>query len=175
MTAASNERKRFLSWPRPVCQEPFTRTFAAAPMFHAIWIIIYPVTTSRARRDCRTPSQKPRGKKKGLEQARWLWLVYQRTGQKLRKYVQIRAKDFELLFRIVPPLFLLDLLYYCSFSFFFFFFCVCVCVCMCVFVVLFWCSLRDIHWSGRIQGRSANELFESTISVLSRPMVWYHW
>lgn len=64
MTAASNERKRFLSWPRPVCQEPFTRTFAAAPMFHAIWIIIYPVTTSRARRDCRTPSQKPREKKK---------------------------------------------------------------------------------------------------------------
>ena len=37
---------------------------------------------------------KNRGKKKkGLEQARWLWLVYQRTGQKLRKYVQIRAKD----------------------------------------------------------------------------------
>lgn len=47
-------------------------------------------------------------------------------------------------------------------------------VCVCVFVVLFWCSLRDIHWSGRIQGRSVNELFESTISVLSRPMVWYH-
>lgn len=136
MTAASNERKRFLSWPRPVCQEPFTRTFAAAPMFHAIWIIIYPVTTSRARRDCRTPSQKPREKKKGLEQARWLWLVYQRTGQKLRKYVQIRAKDFELLFRIVPPLFLLDLLYYCSFSFFFFFF-FCVCVCFCCIVLVF--------------------------------------
>lgn len=117
---------------------------------------------------------KNRGKK-GLEQARWLWLVYQRTGQKLRKYVQIEAKgeDYELLFRIgafVPPrfalllflFFLLLCVYMCVYM------CVCIYVCVCV---LFWCSLRDIHWSRRIQGRSVNELFESTISVLSRPMV----
>lgn len=132
MTAASNERKRFLSWPRPVCQEPFTRTFAAAPMFHAIWIIIYPVTTSRARRDCRTPSQKPREKKR----TRTSSLALARLSANRAKVTQIcadsskRWEDFELLFRIVPPLFLLDLLYYCSFSFFFFFFCVCVCVCL---------------------------------------------
>ena len=138
MTAASNERKRFLSWPRPVCQEPFTRTFAAAPMFHAIWIIIYPVTTSRARRDCRTPSQKPREKKR----TRTSSLALARLSANRAKVTQIcadsskRWEDFELLFRIVPPLFLLDLLYYCSFSFFFFFF-FCVCVCFCCIVLVF--------------------------------------
>lgn len=72
----------------PFVKNHLHRTFAAAPMFHAIWIIIYPVTTSRARRECRTPSQKPR--KKGLEQARWLWLVYQRT-----KVTQICADSSE--------------------------------------------------------------------------------
>ena len=30
---------------------------------------------------------------KGVEQARWLWLVYQRTGQKLRKYVLTRPGE----------------------------------------------------------------------------------
>lgn len=172
MTAASNERKRFLSWPRPVCQEPFTRTFAAAPMFHAIWIIIYPVTTSRARRDCRTPSQKPREKKK---RTRTSSLALARLSANRAKVTQICAdssKRFRIIIQncatFVPPRFALLL-------FLFFLLLLLLCLCVCVFVVLFWCSLRDIHWSGRIQGRSVNELFESTISVLSRPMVWYHW
>lgn len=168
VTAASNERKRFLSWPRPVCQEPFTRTFAAAPMFHAIWIIIYPVTTSRVRRDCRTPSQKPR-KKKDSNKLVGSGSFISEQGKSYANMCRLEQKEkISNYYLELVPLFLLDLLYYCSFSFFFFF-CVCVCLCVCVCVV--WCSLRDIHWSRRIQGRSVNELFESTISVLSRSMI----
>lgn len=174
MTAASNERKRFLSWPRPVCQEPFTRTFAAAPMFHAIWIIIYPVTTSRARRDCRTPSQKPREKKKDSNKLVGSGSFISEQGKSYANMCRFEQKmrRFRIIIQncatFVPPRFALLL-------FLFFLLLLLLCLCVCVFVVLFWCSLRDIHWSGRIQGRSANELFESTISVLSRPMVWYHW
>lgn len=174
MTAASNERKRFLSWPRPVCQEPFTRTFAAAPMFHAIWIIIYPVTTSRARRDCRTPSQKPREKKKDSNKLVGSGSFISEQGKSYANMCRFEQKmrRFRIIIQncatFVPPRFALLL-------FLFFLLLLLLCLCVCVFVVLFWCSLRDIHWSGRIQGRSVNELFESTISVLSRPMVWYHW
>lgn len=130
MTAASNERKRFLSWPRPVCQEPFTRTFAAAPMFHAIWIIIYPVTTSRARRDCRTPSQKPREKKK---RTRTSSLALARLSANRAKVTQICAdssKRFRIIIQncatFVPPRFALLL---------FLFFLLLLLLCVCVFLL----------------------------------------
>lgn len=161
MTAASNERKRFLSWPRPVCQEPFTPNIRRSA--HVSCDMNNNLSGNYIESSPWVSNTEPKTEEKRTR-ASSLALARLSANKSYANMCRFERKIFERII-VYSNWCLLDFLYYCSFPFFF------LSVCVRVYV-LFWCSLRDrIHWSRRIQGRSVNELFESTISVLSRLVI----